>query len=83
MHYVPERRQLKQAVKTGLKLKKTQKIVIQSEPAELGFPMMCRLLYFIRIFTGGKQYAIFINGCLATSGDTVGERIKMELMTSF
>ena len=29
------------------------------------------------------QYAIFINGCLATSGDTVGERIKMELMTSF
>ena len=29
-----------------------------------------------------KQYAIFKNGCLATSGATVGERNKLELMTS-
>ena len=27
-------------------------------------------------------YAIFMNGCLATSGATVGERNKLELMTS-
>ena len=27
-------------------------------------------------------YAIFKNGCLATSGATVGERNKVELMTS-
>ena len=27
-------------------------------------------------------YAIFKNGCLATSGATVGERNKLELMTS-
>ena len=31
MHYVPERGQSKQAVKTGLKLKKTQEIVTPSE----------------------------------------------------
>ena len=30
----------------------------------------------------GCLYAIFINGCLATSGATVGERNKLELMTS-
>ena len=29
-----------------------------------------------------QQYAIFKNGCLATSGATVGERNKLELMTS-
>ena len=33
MHYVPERGQSKQAVKTGLKLKKTQEIVTPSERA--------------------------------------------------
>ena len=27
-------------------------------------------------------YAIFMNGCLATSGATVGERNKLELMMS-
>ena len=31
MHYVPERGQSKQAVKTGLKLKKTQELVTPSE----------------------------------------------------
>ena len=31
MHYVPEREQSKQAVKTGLKLKKTQEIVTPPE----------------------------------------------------
>ena len=37
MHYVPERGQSKQAVKTGLKLKKTQDIVT---PSERAFPRL-------------------------------------------
>ena len=40
MHYVPERGQSKQAVKTGLKLKKTKELVTNLDPRCLPIPFV-------------------------------------------